>query len=80
MSRGPHRKRPAPRPLSEMPDPLTIVEAAEVLRCSREMLYKLIRTDGLPAVRLGGKKGRGGILLVYKEDMQEYIAQKRGKS
>ena len=80
MSRGPRRDRPAPRPLSEMPDPLTISEVAEVLRVSEGIVYRLIREDEMPAVRIGGKKGRGGVLLMYKEDLEAYVARMRGKT
>lgn len=78
MSRGPRRKRPTPRPLTELPDPLTITEVAEVLRCSPDKARELTRTDGLVAVRLG--RSDRAPYLVYHEDLQEYIARKREKA
>jgi len=78
MSRGPRKKRPAPRPLSELPDPLTIAEVAEILRCSDDKARELTRTDGLIAVRLG--QSDRAPYLIYKEDLLQYIAEKRGKA
>lgn len=46
---------------------LTIPEAAEYLRCSRPMVYKLIRTSGLPCVRVGSDK------RIRQQDLDQWL-------
>lgn len=47
-------KRPQPAGLDRLAV-LTIDEAADLLRCSRGHVYNLIRDEGLPVTRLGGR-------------------------
>ena len=44
--------------LDEYPDVLTTREVMEVLAVSKDLLYKLIETDQIPAYRLGKKSWR----------------------
>ena len=44
--------------LEEYPDILTTKEVMEILAISKELLYKLIHAERLPAYRLGGKSWR----------------------
>lgn len=82
MTRRPYTRtrrdtRPAPPPLSEMPDPLTPTEVALLLRISAAHVYRLIQSDGLKCVRLGNS--RRAPMLIYHEDLEEYISKKRGR-
>lgn len=82
MTRRPYTRtrrdnRPAPPPLSEMPDPLTPTEVALLLRVSAAHVYRLIGEDGLKCVRLGNSLRAP--MLIYHEDLEEYIARKRGR-
>jgi len=59
--------------LAGFPENMIVTEVAEVLRCSEELVYRLIREGELPAFHLGKKS------LIFKEDLQAYIAGKRGR-
>lgn len=48
----------APKWLDEVPDVLTVEDAAEVLRIGRNAAYELVRTGDLFAVRTGGRSLR----------------------
>ena len=57
--------------LAGFPENMIVPEVAEVLRCSEELVYRLIREGELPAFHLGTKP------LTCKEDLRAYIAGKR---
>lgn len=49
---------PVPAPVKQDPTSqgLTVKEAAKYLKCSRDKLYRLINTQGLPYYRFGARK------------------------
>ena len=46
------RERPSMR-IDDLPELAQVPEVASVLRCSKGMVYELIRSEALPAIRLG---------------------------
>lgn len=54
--------------LEEYPDVLTINETIEILGVSRNLLYDLIHSGTLPAIRLGKK-----IWRINKPDLIAYL-------
>ena len=54
--------------LDEYPDVLNTKEVMEILGIDKNLLYKLIHTEQLPAYRIGKKKWR-----VNKESLIEYL-------
>jgi excisionase family DNA binding protein len=53
------------------PEYLTVVEAAEVLRCSRQRVYDLVSSRRLTKYRDGSR------VLVRRADLDEYLANGR---
>lgn len=51
---------------------LTVAETAQILQLSTKQIYRLIRQDALPAVRLGP-----GSLRVDPSDLEEFLAARR---
>ncbi|MCH9736499.1 MAG: helix-turn-helix domain-containing protein [Actinomycetia bacterium] len=47
---------PAPEPADTVQTMLTVAEAAEVLRCSKSMVYALTREGRLPSVKIGQRR------------------------
>ncbi len=56
-----------------LPKLLTVKQAAEVLSVSVPMVYKLVRDEELPAVRIGVA------CRVHVEDLGRFIEERRGK-
>lgn len=50
---GPREQSPAQ--FDHLPDVLTVVEAARVLRIGRHTLYEAVKRGEIPAIRLGRK-------------------------
>lgn len=53
--------------LKDVPDVLTVKEAATVLRCGRTKLLQYIHEGRIDAYKVAGK------WVVFKEDVVEYI-------
>ncbi|MCA9052938.1 MAG: helix-turn-helix domain-containing protein [Planctomycetaceae bacterium] len=53
---------------------LTIQEAAERLRVSASLIYRLVRLGSLPCVRIGLGQGR---LRILAEDLEQYVVSHR---
>ena len=51
---------------------MVVPEVAELLRSSRDTVYKLARERDLPSVRVGGK------LLFPEDGVREYLAKAAG--
>lgn len=60
-------------------DPYTVQEAAESLRISKEVLYRIIQAGDLTAMRIGTGKGRS-ILRIAEADLAAYVEKARGQS
>jgi excisionase family DNA binding protein len=56
------------RPLSDLPDFLIVSEVAELLRCSPNHIYALVRDGVLPGCRLGRR------LVVPRAALERMIA------
>ncbi len=54
---------------------LTYQEAAQFLRISRSLLYKLVRDGSLPKVKLGGQ-GRSGASRFRQADLEALVESK----
>ena len=54
--------------LAEMPDVMTVPEAAQVLRLGRNTAYDLARTGAIPTIKLGRR------LLVPKHGLLRLLA------
>ncbi len=59
-----------PRPLEQLPDPLTPEEVAEVLRVGATSVYGLLRDGKLRFLPVGTRRPRK---LIYKRDLAAYI-------
>ena len=58
----------SPRPLDELPDVLSVSEAAQVLRIGRNTAYECIRQGSIPSVRLGRR------ILVPRAALERLLA------
>jgi excisionase family DNA binding protein len=54
--------------LAELPDVLTVTEAAEFLRLGRNSVYQAIQRKELPSVRVGRR------VLIPKESLERFLA------
>lgn len=61
----------APQALESLPDLLTIAEAAEYLRLSKNGVYALARDGELPSVRLGRR------VVIPKRSIERLIEEAR---
>lgn len=52
---------------------MSIDETAVFLGVSRPTVYNLINNNGLPFVRLGGKNGKGGRLLITLKALLKWL-------
>jgi excisionase family DNA binding protein len=55
---------------------LTVPEVAERLGVSRDWAYQMATAGALPVLRLGQRPGRGQVLRVRPEDLDEWLAQR----
>ena len=53
--------------LADLPDVLTVSEAAKFLRLGRNSVYEAIRRNELPSVRVGRR------LLIPKESLERFL-------
>ena len=62
-----------PKPLADLPDVLTPLEAATVLRLGRNTTYENIRTGAIPSIKIGRKLliPKSGILRLLEAAGQQ---------
>lgn len=59
-----------PRPLEELPDPMTPEEVAELLRVGATTVYNLLRAGKIRYLPIGTRRPRK---LIYKRDLAAFI-------
>lgn len=57
--------------LADYPDVLTIPDLHEILKTSEKTIYKLLRENTIPGIKIGGK------YLVVKIDLVEFLMRKK---
>lgn len=57
--------------LADYPDVLTIPDLHEILKISEKTIYKLLRENTIPGIKIGGK------YLVVKIDLVEFLMRKK---
>jgi excisionase family DNA binding protein len=62
------RMKSTPVALAELPDVMTVTEAAEFLRLGRNSIYEAIRRGEVPTVRIGRR------ILVPKVGLENLLA------
>ena len=65
------RERPSMR-IDDLPELAQVPEVASVLRCSNGMVYELIRSEILPAIRLGR------LVRIHRDAVREARNGERG--
>ena len=59
--------------LQELPELMTVHEAAEYLRCTRPKLYSLMADGTLPSHKVQGSR------LISRQQLQDYVASTETK-
>lgn len=65
-----------PRIATPLPDFVTLSEVADALHMTRQYIWKLVRSEQIPAINISGKAGNGADWRIRKEDAEAFIASR----